>query len=185
MAHSHGMVSFNSIEWIHIGIKQAMQASENQIFQFHWMDSGLKVVAELGGKYVFQFHWMDSTRLGLIARQWTHINSFNSIEWIPSFWNSSYAAPQICFQFHWMDSQFAVQGARTPRRILSIPLNGFCTITVYVHCGNSLISIIWILFHWPPVGGLMYTVESEAYMFFGFLSMVFPMCLHGNFNCHC
>jgi len=31
----------------------------------------------------------------------------------------------------------------------------------------------------------MYTVESEAYMFFGFLSMVFPMCLHGNFNCHC
>jgi len=33
------------------------------------------------------------------------------------------------------------------RGLLSIPLNGFCTITVYVHCGNPLISIIWILFH--------------------------------------
>jgi len=33
------------------------------------------------------------------------------------------------------------------RTLLSIPLNGFCIIMVYVHCGNPLISIIWILFH--------------------------------------
>ena len=31
----------------------------------------------------------------------------------------------------------------------------------------------------PPAGGLMYAVESGAYMFFGFLSMVFPCVYMG------
>ena len=85
--------------------------------------------------------------------------SFNSIEWILRFLNV------LCVASMW--------------GVLSIPLNGFCTITVYVHCGNLFISIIWILFHWPPVGGLMYAVESGAYMFFGFLFMVFPCVYMG------
>ena len=100
------------------------------------------------------------------------LTPFNSIEWIPvvavvaktvevarylsiplnGFENAGTSrrrvqAPGAPFQFHWMDSLDRVEGLPVRRAGLSIPLNGFCTITVYVHCGNPSISIIWILFH--------------------------------------
>ena len=85
-----------------------------------------------------------------LERRGIDVGSFNSIEWIPIRVASTHQPKTSGRSFNSIEW---IHSSELKKRIgycvgsLSIPLNGFCTITVYVHCGNLLISIIWILFY--------------------------------------
>ncbi len=66
-----------------------------------------------------------------------HVASFNSIEWIP---------------------RLGAPGPPSAPPRLSIPLNGFCTISVHVHYGNLSSPLYGFYSIKPPGGDSMYMV---------------------------
>ena len=140
-------------------------------FQFHWMDSRelmLKGVSEGEQESFNSIEWIRYRAISSLCS--FELEPFNSIEWIlivkphqaldyfPSLSIplNGFQSPRgiegwtLCLNLLSIPlNGFILVGRPTLSKTvyLSIPLNGFCTITVYVHCGNPSISIIWILFH--------------------------------------
>ena len=99
--------TFNSIEWIRVGLRKPTGSTGGIYFQFHWMDSWCLNLSVATLLYSFQFHWMDSNASIILPKQW-----------------ASYGG----FQFHWMDSPHIGYHSQAGTRHLSIPLNGFFNI---------------------------------------------------------
>ncbi len=94
-------------------------------FQFHWMDSGKDTARGSARRPCFQFHWMDSRRIYACWHGYDHVQSFNSIEWIPDTLLSINVATSS-----WLSIPLNGFGSciNCSERLmwLSIPLNGFC-----------------------------------------------------------